>query len=58
MVRCLKLFVILIFAAGTYIFSESALGKGITVGITIVVILLVLMNVMLVYYIVKMSKQK
>lgn len=58
MVRCLKLFIALAFAVMTYIFSESSLGVKITAGTTIITILLVLMSIMLVYYIVKMSRQK
>ena len=58
MIRCMKLFVVLIFAVGTCLFTESAFGRDFPAGYALVAILLVLMSVMIVYYIVKMSKQK
>ena len=58
LIRCLKLFVVLIFAVESFTFTQLALGKEFTAGIAFLTFLIVLMIVMLIYYIVKMTRQR
>lgn len=58
MIRSLKLFVVLIFATESFTFTRLASGKQFSAGIAIITFLIVLMTIMLIYYIVKMSKQR
>ena len=58
LVRCTKLFMVLLTSFGTYEFIELAKGRYLKFGIAVFAWLVALMMVMVFYYIIKMMRQK